>query len=192
MARRMKLALAVLLSCSLFAGASAKPKVKVASDGFPTGQSTPEGAAGDLARAFITRDGQRFRSVCVRPWGAGQARAEYLTYLDGVAQHLQPKESPSPDDPARIAQVFAARHLTKSGPASWAYAAFDFRDVMFVDVDVILNNGSSHLRRTMVIRDHDGKWYTQPVPDVDPILSYGIYDEKPSVQSFSDVYEIEH
>lgn len=88
-------------------------------------------------------------------------------------------------------KVFGARHLSKNGPASYGYAGFDFQ-VVFVDVEVVLNSGSSHLRRTMVILDHDGKWYVQPVPDVDPLLSWGIYDEKPSVQVFSEVYELEH
>ena len=187
-----KLTLIALLLPCLFATAAAKPKVKVASDGFPTGQSTPEGAASDLARAFIARDAGRFRSVCVRPWAAGRARNDYSAYLDGVVKHLRAKDAPPSDDPVRIVKVFAARHLSRNGPASWGYAVSDFQDVMFVDVGVVLNSGSGLVRRTMVILDHDGKWYTQPVPDVDPLLSYGIYDEKPSVQLFSDVYEIEH
>src|SRR5579864_5624239 len=94
-----RLTLIVLVLSSFLATAVAKPKLRVASDGFPTGQSTPEGAASDLARAFITRDAERFRSVCVRPWGAGQARTDYSAYLDGVVQHLRAKESPSSDDP---------------------------------------------------------------------------------------------
>ena len=96
-----------------------------------------------------------------------------------------------PDDPRKITKVFAARHLTKNGPASYGYAAFDFQEVMFVDVEVLLRNGSKLLRRTMVIKDRDGKWYTHPVPDVSPLLSYGLYDESASVHLFSDVYDVE-
>lgn len=192
MASCRRLALVALLLLSLFSSAVAKPKVKVAPNGFPTGQSSPEGVASDLARAFITRDAERFRSLCVRPWGQGQARRGYSAYIDGVTQHLRGKEPPSSGDPTKITKVFAARHLTKNGPASYGYAGFDFQDVMFVDVEVALTSGISHLRRTMVIQDHDGKWYVQPVPDVDPLLSYGIYNEKASVQFFSDIYEPEH
>jgi hypothetical protein len=166
--------------------------LRIAADGFPTGPATPEGAASDLARAFMMRDAAWFRSICIRPYGGGQAGAEYIEYLDGVSDHLkQERGSQSPDDPKKIATVFAARHLSKNGPASYGYAIFDFQDVMFVDVEVVLQSGKRHLRRTMVIKDRDGKWYAHPVPDVSPLLSYGLYDESASVQLFTDAYEVE-
>jgi hypothetical protein len=169
---------------------SGKPKLKVAADGFPVGQATPEGAASDLARAFMTRNAGAFRKVCIRPYG-GQGRSEYTDYLDGVFAHLrQATGSPTPDDPKKIVTVFAARHLSKNGPASYGYASFDFQDVMFVDVEVMLQNGNKHLRRTLVIKDRDGKWYVHPVPDVTPLLSYGLYDESASVQPLTDAYDV--
>ena len=85
----------------------------------------------------------------------------------------------------------AARHLSKNGPVSYGYASFAFDDVMFVDVEVLLGNGKQLLRRTMAIKDRDGKWYVHPVPDVSPLLSSGLYDETASVQLFSDVYSNE-
>lgn len=182
----------LLVSC-LISSSAAKPKVRVASDGFPTGQDTPEGAASDLARAFASRDAAQFRRICIRPYGAGQSRADYVEYLAGVADHLKSEQgTPSPDDPKKIEKVFAARRLSKSGPASYGYAAFDFQDVMFVDVEVVLHSGNRHVRRTMVIKDHDGKWYAHPVPDVSPLLSYGVYDESASVLLFTDVYDVGH
>jgi len=87
--------------------------------------------------------------------------------------------------------VFAARHLSKEGPASYGYASFDFQDVMLVDIEVMLQSGASHLRRTMVIKDRDGKWYVHPVPDVSPLLSDGLCDERTSVQLFTETYDIE-
>jgi len=63
---------------------------------------------------------------------------------------------------------------------------------MFVDVEILLHNGNKHRRRTMVIKDRDGKWYAHPVPDVSPLLSHGLYDESASVELFADVYDIEH
>jgi hypothetical protein len=44
----------------------------------------------------------------------------------------------------------------------------------------------------MVIEDRDGKWYVHPVPDVSPLLSYGLFDESASIQLFTDVYDAEH
>jgi hypothetical protein len=61
-----------------------------------------------------------------------------------------------------------------------------------MDVEILLHNGNKHLRRTMVIKDRDGKWYAHPVPDVSPLLSDGLYDESASVELFADVYDIEH
>jgi hypothetical protein len=181
----------MLLFSSCISSAAAKPKLKVANDGFPTGQDTPEGAASDLARAFMARDAARFRSICIRPYGAGQSRADYMGYLDGVTAHFRQKDrTPSPDDPKKILTVFAARHLSKNGPASYGYAVLDFQDVLFVDVEVLLHGGNRQIRRTMVIKDRDGKWYTHPVPDVSPLLSYGLYDESGSVLSFTDVYDV--
>jgi hypothetical protein len=183
----------MLQLASLNGNSAAKPKIRVAGDGFPTGQDTPEGAASDLARAFMMRDAAQFRRICLRPYGAGQARAEYIEYLDGVSNHLQQEEgSPAPDNPKKIVRVFAARHLSKNGPASYGYAVLDFQEVMFVDVEVLLQSGSRHLRRTMVIKDRDGKWYAHPVPDVSPLLSDGIYEESASVQLFADAYDVEH
>jgi hypothetical protein len=181
-----------LLACTLISASAAKPRLKVAGDGFPTGQGTPEGAASDLARAFMTQDALRFRSTCVRPYGAGKARAEYTEYLDGVSSHLkQEHKSPSPDSPKKIVKVFAARHLSKNGPASYGYASFDFQNIMFVDVEVELLSGKRISRRTMVIEERDGQWYTHPVPDVSPLLSDGLYDESPSNQLFTSVYDVE-
>jgi hypothetical protein len=183
---------AALLLLVLVGSSNVKPKLKVAADGFPAGQTTPEGAASDLARAFAARDAAALRKVCIRPYGGGQARTEYTGYLAGVFAHFQQATgTPSSDDPKKIVTVFAARHLTKNGPASYGYASFDFRDVMFVDVEVMLQNGNKHLRRTMVIEDRDGKWYAHPVPNVSPLLSDGLYDESASVQRFTEAYEVE-
>jgi hypothetical protein len=74
----------LLIVTLLTEAVAAKPRVRVAEDGFPTGQSTPEGTASDLARAFMQGNSALFRAVCLRPYGAGQSRAEYIEYLDNV------------------------------------------------------------------------------------------------------------
>lgn len=183
--------LITLLVASIAGTSAAKTRLKVATDGFPTGQATPEGAASDLARAFIARDAVGFRNTCIRAYGGSQTRTEYTQYLNGVSDHLKQKGDSSRDDPKRIVTVFAARHLSKNGPSSYGYASFEFQDVMFVDVEVVLQSGNKHLRRTVVIKDRDGKWYVHPVPAVSPLLSDGLYDEKESVQKFADTYDVE-
>lgn len=81
----------MLLVVSLVGASAAKPRLKVAVDGFPTGQATPEGAASDLARAFIVGDAVGFRNICIRAYGSGQARSEYTQYLNSVSDHLKQK-----------------------------------------------------------------------------------------------------
>jgi len=171
-----------------------KPKLKVASDGFPSGHDTPEGAACDLARAFIKHDAGLFTSTCIQPRGAGTSRDDYEAFLKSMIESMKQeaaKTEPSPGGPKAIGKVFAARHLTKDGPASYGYASFDFQDVMFVDVGVFLQNGDHALNRTLVIKDKDGKWYVHPDPDVSPLLSMGLNKESPSQQDFSEAYDIQ-
>ncbi len=189
MVSRTRVTLTAVVMVCLVGLSEAKPRITLASDGFPTGQDTPEGAAADLARAFINADANSFRQICIRPYNAGQPRADYIGYLNGVLDHFKQRTRIAPDDPEKIVRVFLARHLSKSGPASYGYASFDFQDVMFVDVEVASRSGSKHVRRTMVIKDRDGLWYVHPVPDVSPLLSFGLYDESPSAQVFSDFYE---
>ena len=85
MSCRRIVTLIVLLVASLVGSSAAKPRLKVAADGFPTGQATPEGAASDLARAFIVGDAVGFRNICIRAYGGGQARVQYSQYLNGVS-----------------------------------------------------------------------------------------------------------
>lgn len=177
----------------VLAQGTGKPKLQVAADGFPFGHDTPEGVAADLARAFINRDAALFTSTCVRPYGKGAGHDSYVKFLldrvDDIKQQATKKE-PSPFGPKALGKLFAARHLKREGPASYAYAVLGFQDVMFVDVGVYLQNGETGLNRTLVIKDRDGKWYVHPDPQSDPLLSQGLNDEKPSIQDFGDVYDI--
>jgi hypothetical protein len=180
----------LLTACFGFAADAAKSKIKVAADGFPSGHDTPEGAACDLARAFIKHDAALFTNTCIRLYGP----ADYTTFLTNTVAGMKAeaaKKEPSPGGPKSIGKVFAARHLSKDGPASYGYASFDFQDIMFVDVGVFLYDGGHALNRTLVIKDRDGKWYVHPTPSVSPLLSTGLNDEAPSKQDFSEVYEIQ-
>jgi len=171
-----------------------KPKLRVAADGLPAGHDTPEGAACDLARAFIQRDAKLFQETCIRPYNGGKGLADYTKFLKATAESIQEeaaRKEPSPGGPKSIGKVFAARRLSRDGPASYGSTAFDFEDVMFVDVGVILHNGSRMLNRTLVIKDRDHKWYVHPAPQISPLLSWGLNEESKSEQDFSEAYEIQ-
>jgi hypothetical protein len=199
--RSIFLAVTCLAACTslpLLYGAvrnqTTKPKLQVATDGLPSGHGTPEGAACDVARSLIHRDEQLFSSTCVRLYAGANGPAAYAQFLRDTVQNIREeaaKKEPSPGGPKSIGKVFAARHLSKSGPASYGYAAFGFQDVMFVDVGIFLYNGERSMMRTLVIKDRDGKWYVHPDPSASPLLSEGLDEEKASVLDFADAYELE-
>jgi hypothetical protein len=185
----------VLTACCAFAADAAKPKIKVADDGFPAGRDTPEGAACDLARAFIGHDVSLFMTTCVPLYAGGNGPEDYAKFLQSTVERMKQEAleaEPSPGGPKSIDKVFAARHLSRNGPASYGYASFNFQDVMFVDVGVLLHNGKRSLNRTLVIKDRGGKWYAHPLPTAGSgLLGDGLNDESPSEKDFSEAYEIE-
>ncbi len=172
---------------------SARPKLKVLADGFPSGHDTPEGVACDLARSFIQNDAVLFTNTCIRLFGSGQSRSDYADFLQKTEQGIrdEAKRTDAPRGPKAIGKVYAARHLSRNGPASWGYAAFEFQEVMFVDVGAHLHEGGRFLNRTLVIKDRHGKWFVHPHPDSSPLLSAGLNEETPSEQDFSEIYEVE-
>lgn len=191
--------LLLFLGTSLFAADpekvdSGKPPLKVLADGFPAGHDSPEGVAGDLARAFIHRDFALFQSSSIKPFGGGESKAEYEKFMEDVKAGMRAeaaKPEPSPGGPKSISKVYAARHLSMNGPASAGYAMFNFHDIMFVDVVATLHNGKETLIRTMVIKSAQGQWFAHPAPHTVALLSMGLNDEKPSESLFSEAYKIE-
>jgi hypothetical protein len=189
------LLLSVVL-CGHAADNATKPKLKVAADGFPSGHDTPEGAACDLARAFIKRDHSLFTNICIRPYAGGKGPTNYVAFLKSTVESMKAeaerKEKPL-RGPKSIGKVFAARHLSKRGPASYGYAVFDFQEVMFVDIGVFLHGEDDQrmMNRTMVIKDNNGKWYVHPLPSASPLLSWGLNEEEESERDFSDAYDVQ-
>lgn len=185
----------ILTACFSLAAEDAKTKIKVAEDGFPAGHDTPEGAACDLARAFIKRDVALLKDTCIRLYTGSKGPEDYAKFLQGVTDSMKEeaaKKEPSPGGPKSIGKVFAARHLSQNGPASYGYAAFEFQEVMFVDVGVYLHNDEQSLNRTLVIKDKNGKWYAHPMPRAGSgLLGRGLNEESESEKDFSEVYEIQ-
>ncbi len=170
-----------LVASRMFAS---EPAVTVAKDGFPTGNHSPEGAACDLARAFIRDDPALFLAACVEPFGDPEARMARHQFLQGVVVQMKMDlagKDPAPESPKNIAKCFAARHLSKDGPIPYG-ASFGFQDVMFVDVSALLQNGETRLCRTLVIKNKQGQWVVDPQPENSPLLSAGLDDEPPSTQ----------
>jgi len=163
----------------------------VAADGFPAGHGTPEGVAADLARAFIRHDVQLFNATCIKPFTSGAPRREYSAFLkatgDTIREAAQRRQTVGPKE---LVQIFAARSLSQSGPASYGRAMFGFQDVKFVDVQTLLHNGSKYRNRTLVIRDKDGKWYAHPLPGSSPLLSAGLNEESESRTDFGQAYKV--
>jgi hypothetical protein len=188
------IACAVLTACCAFAD-DAKPKIKVAADGFPSGHDTPEGVACDLARAFIKHDAALFTNTCIRPfWASETFGTNYQAFLKDVIQSMKEeaaKKEPSPGAPKAITKVFAARHLSARGPDSLAYAVFDFRGLMFVDLKTLRVNGDDAPYRIFVIKKNDDKWYVYPTPKSDSLLCAGLNSETESTKDFSEAYEVQ-
>lgn len=112
----------VLLPSGSGARQTTKPRLKVAADGFPSGHATPEGAASDVVRALINRDEKLFSTTCIRLYAGGNGPAAYAQFLRETVQNIQQeaaKKVPSPGGPKSIGKLFAARRLSKSGPASY-------------------------------------------------------------------------
>ncbi len=160
----------------------------VASDGFPTGQDTAEGAAADLARAFILRDYSFFEKICLPLYGGTVVQDGYAQFRADIRKSMEEaskmKDLP-PGGPKSIGKVFAARRLSMNGPASYGYAAFDFEDVQFVDVGVFLVSGEPRLNRTLVVKK-SGKWFVHPLPSISPLLCAGLNEEKESETDWTE------
>jgi len=163
------------------------PTIALASDGFPTGRTTPEGAACDFARTFINVDADALLALAVPPLGNGESTAEYRAFLDEIAAQTREQQARDPADrnaPKRITECFAARPLSRSGPASVAYAVFDFYDLLFVDVVIEECSGHLFTCRTLTLMNKDDVWSVLPAPEYYPMLAMGLNEEPDSVIRF--------
>jgi hypothetical protein len=142
---------------------------------------------------LIHKDEKLFRDACIHPFGGAANVQTYVKFLDETGAQIRAEASrrePSPNGPKSIAQVFAARHLSTDGPASYGYATWGFQDVMFVDVDIVLQAGGKSAIRNLVIMDRDGRWYVDPRPDLSPLLSTGFDRETESTLALAEAYDL--
>jgi hypothetical protein len=151
------------------------------------GAKMPAASAEQAAIAFveglIAKDGVKVRSACLKQNGNerySDAFSDFVVKVESAAS----ESSPQPGAPKSIKNVFAARQLSSSGPASYGYAAFDFRNVVFVDVVILRNDGKEQVYRILVVKDAKSAWFVHPLPEISPLLSSGLWDESPSVIEF--------
>jgi hypothetical protein len=193
MRRQLLALLPIFLSATTTVAQTSKPVLVVKPDGFPSGHGSPEGVASDFARAFIKRDAGLYSDCIVKPFGGTENQRRVKAFLAAMEKNLNQehqKKVPSPNGPKTILDVFGARHLTKSGPVSYAQRVYGFKDVMFVDIQAQLRNGKRATNRTFVIQAADGKWYVHPVPTAIPLLSDGLNNETPSTKDIAATYRL--
>jgi len=183
----------LLFAVLLHGGAPQKPLLVITKDGYPAGHSSPEGAACDLARAFINCDAELFRSTCLTSFGGGVNGKKYQSFLNQTAAAIKAQKKKSPQSrqgPKSIEKVYAVRRLSKGGPESYAQATLNFKSVRFVDVVVQLRSGDLTSIRTMVLQDATGKWLVHPIPSLSPILSMGLNEEPDSKIEIGAAYTL--
>jgi hypothetical protein len=177
----------VLLAVGFLFTAQALPVPEAAAtDRFPSGAETPEGAGCDLVRAFRRSDVDLLKTTCIKRYPPAQEKFDqFLAMIIRGTEDDKKRSVPHPKNPAKIVKVFAARHLSKNGPASYGYSVLSLQDVMFVDVLARLQDGSSFVNRTLVVKTQKGLWRVHPCPTVDSLLSAGLNDEPASTVEFT-------
>lgn len=176
--------LILLLGVALHAAASGA--AEVAKDGLPSGSGSPEGAACDLMRAFIHSDVDLLKQTCIKRYPpAPKKYEEFLAMVVRGTEEDKQRKEPHPKNPTLILKLFAARHLSAKGPASYGYAVLNLADVMFVDVVTQLADKSRFVNRTMVVKTAKGDWRVHPCPTIDPLLSLGLNNESESTIEYA-------
>ena len=162
----------------------AQTDYKIANDGFPTGQNTPEGTACDAIRAYVYSDHELWLSLLVRPI-YGEKNIEYVEFKEMMVEKKK-QNARDPNFPRmKIVRVYKARNFSMNGPGSLAYALFEFTGNMFVDILVDMGIGGIHRARYQVMQDKDKKWYFNPRPDLSYFLSIGLNEETESKEEWN-------
>ena len=153
-------------------------------DTFPSGQSTPEGVACDLVRAYSASDAKLFRASCFVITPGTPERDAYNNSLDETATLMDVGSavpSNNRDWPASIQQLYRARALSSPAPGAFGLDQLRLTAVRFVDLRVTLRAGATTLRRTLVVQDEGSTlWSAVPHPEHFPKLSEGLNEEPES------------
>lgn len=88
-------------------------------------------------------------------FGRSEKYKEFLNYTEDCMRKVKQNPRQLNGGPVEILKVYKARYLSKNGPGSYGYAAFDFKNVMFVDVETKMEDGSTYTNRTLVFQKAD-------------------------------------
>src|SRR4051812_16585025 len=86
----------------------------------PTGHDVPEGPACDAVVAFLQGNSTQWKDAIVKPIFGNQDGA-YSTFMGNMVAEIDARKA-SGKVGGRILKCYKARHLSKDGPASMAYA----------------------------------------------------------------------
>jgi hypothetical protein len=160
--------------------------VRITADIFPSGQSTPEGVACDLARSYITSNGELFRQCCFVITPGTPERDAYNNFLDDTVTEMDlHKSAPKSQGgwPIAILKVYQARSVSSSAAAAFGAENYRFTALDLVDIELSIRHGAAETRRTLVARDEgSGLWFAIPHPEYFPRLSVGMNEESPSTE----------
>lgn len=159
-------------------------KFTIPADGFPTGPTTPEGAACDLVRArFIYRARRLFQETCLPPPKGPSALGTYFKfyyYLLSDLRDVTPKKTTGPEEIKAIRKVYLARELSRPEPRAVAARELGWVGIKFVDLLLEQNNGKKLTERILVAQVRKNLWFAHPLPNTSPRISTGWREESPS------------
>ncbi|MEM9644542.1 MAG: hypothetical protein AAF989_06080 [Planctomycetota bacterium] len=157
------------LGCLVFAHASTAVAGD-ANDSIPSSHGSPEGAAVDLVRAFMTRDFHAFDEARTKSFCEGRTdpfnfyvRFRNNTTFFSMGESL--KETDFPSRLLKICRVYSAQPLKTKEQLSVASAfpVSGYIDPTLVDVVVEDRLGNELLHRTIVVKSKSsGLWYARP------------------------------
>lgn len=131
--------------------------------------STPEAAAEELFRSYITLDAERFRRACARPFGDGRTRDQYARFIEGAAAELRRARGdgePPAGAPVGIVGVHGARELPATYRSPAAYDLLGKHGLRLVAVDAVLDGRGVQTSRVLVVQDATGRWGALPRPEL--------------------------
>lgn len=160
------------------------PAIATPAPQLPSGNSTPEGAAVDLARAFIQSDAATFRALC---WNAGgKPPQHYQRFIESVARDIEDAKKLGRQVGGAsfsISKVFKARDCRlKDSAFLECCTAFGVLDVRLVDIETPLWGRACRIRTLVVRQQSDQRWYVILWPDAFRALAIELYAEPDSTE----------
>ncbi|WP_395143688.1 hypothetical protein [Armatimonas sp.] len=161
----------------------------VTKDFFPRGTELPEGVACDCTRAITHRDAKLLAETCLplQAYKESQVQKIVALFLKKTAERMEweAKHSiPSPMGIKEILKVNSARSLSRNGMKVFGSALVSFKDIRFVDVQVLLHSGKKLVSRTLVVQLADLSWRVDLLPSLSE-LQVWLNEEKPSLPLYA-------